>query len=448
MSAPATTLSLGGIDLDHWQGLLDGLLDAAVIIDGELKPVIWNRAYSDAVGMRPRQIRAAAARGEIRCRDLLELEVCDSACLLKRCIRERRPTRLHEIRARVPRATQPARLVAVGAVPLRDAADEVVAVLEVYRDVTAEARVQQRYKALVEEQRQRAEKLEIEVQRRTEDLTRSLEELRATQERLIVSEKLSSVGRLAAGLAHELNNPLNFVSANVQFLKKHVSAYEELLTAYRSELRAHGEVPELAALEARLEFDYVRQDLPDVVEAMEVGTQRAGAILQELRIFLHGGATGDTRELDLAECVRSTVQLVKHNARHRVDIEVSFTEEPALVMGNRGQLGQVCMNLLVNALDAIDGRGRIEVRLRGTEDELYLEVQDDGCGIEDKDRLHVFDPFFTTKPLGHGTGLGLAVSHKVVASHGGRLFFDSELGEGTTFTMVLPRSTDAVDNPA
>ena len=344
---------------------------------------------------------------------------------------------MDEIHARPLRVENPPETtVIVSATPLTLASGTVV-VLEAYRDVTAEARIQARYKLLLERERERAQLLEEQVRARTADLQRSLDELVKTRAQLIQSEKLSSLGQLVAGIAHEINNPINFVYGNSEFLDGYVAAFLKLIAAYEvCELTADDR-QRIDALRKEVDFEYLKTDVAPLVKSMRTGAERAACIIRDLRAFMRG-RPHERVPIDLAAGINQTITLLAHETKDRIKIEREGFADAPKVYGNEGQLNQVIMNLLLNAVQAIQGEGVITIRLRPENDGVAIDVQDTGVGISEENLLKVFDPFFTTKPVGQGTGLGLSLSYSIVDAHGGQITVKSEPGKGATFTVWLP----------
>jgi signal transduction histidine kinase len=254
------------------------------------------------------------------------------------------------------------------------------------------------------------ENLEARVEERTE-------ELRQTQAQLLQAEKMKSLGQLVAGVAHELNNPIGFVHANLQLLDEYV---KKLIDGPRSESDSERVVESIAKLLSR----------------SREGTERVKKIVQDLRTFSRMDHAG-LQEVDLHEEIDRTLALMGPRLKNRIEVERDYGDLPR-VRCYAGQLNQVFLNLLINACDAIEERGTIRIVTRRNEEGVRIEVQDDGPGISEEVRTRIFDPFFTTKPIGMGTGLGLSLSHGIIDRHGGRLSVKSELGHGTTLIIELP----------
>jgi signal transduction histidine kinase len=421
------------------QRMLDGLTDAAVVVDGSLRPIAWNRAYVEMTGLRPRRFLRTVETNEVRCRDFVELSVCDDNCLVKRTFASGRPVRMDELSARSVRVQERASNVfIVSTIPLEGDDGQLVAAVEIYRDVTAENRIQTRYKALLEKERSRAETLEEQVKARTADLEQSVQELKRTRDQLIQSEKMSSLGRLVAGLAHELNNPINYIQGNASFLDEYVTAYKKVIDALEASSLGDEDRRRVAATKKEADIEFVDEDIGKVIEAISAGSTRAAGIIQDLRKFIHGGYTAINDEVRLMDCVSGTVNLVKHEVRDRIAIELQGEEDVPVVRGNQGQLNQVFMNLLVNAVEAIDDRGAIDVVVAPAAGGAVVEVRDDGPGISAEHMDRVFEPFFTTKPVGKGTGLGLSISYSIVEAHRGTLSVAGRPEGGTVFRLWLP----------
>jgi signal transduction histidine kinase len=248
---------------------------------------------------------------------------------------------------------------------------------------------------------------------RVEERTR---ELRDTQAQLVQSEKMRSLGQLVAGVAHELNNPIGFVHANLQLLEEYV------------ERLVHTDDP------ARLAR--AREAIEKLLARSQEGAGRVKQIVQDLRTFSRTDQA-ELTSVSLNDAIQRTLTLIEPRTKNRITVERDFGELPE-VRCYSGQLNQVFMNLLMNACDALDGHGKITVRTRPMPGGVQLEFQDDGPGMSAEVRSRVFEPFFTTKPVGKGTGLGLSISHGIVERHGGSMTVESAPGEGARFTIRLP----------
>lgn len=270
-------------------------------------------------------------------------------------------------------------------------------------------------------------------------LARGHEELKAAQAQLVRNEKLASLGRLLAGVAHELNNPISFVYANAHALERYAGKFE----AYFEQVAQGASRERLMALREELKLDREVRNLRDAVRGARDGAERVRDIVEDLR-RLSAEGSGEMVEFDLVETARIAATWVRRGSKTMA--EVRFTGLPALkVRGRPGHIQQVAMNLVQNAIDALEGRteGAIEISARVAGDRGVLSVADSGPGVPEDLAQAVFDPFFTTKPVGRGTGLGLSISNKIVEEHGGRLRLcpsGSALG-GACFSFDLPLAT-------
>jgi signal transduction histidine kinase len=253
------------------------------------------------------------------------------------------------------------------------------------------------------------ETLEARVEERTD-------ELRRTQAQLVQSEKMRSLGQLVAGVAHELNNPIGFVHANLQLLNEYIDKLD-------------AEDPKTR--------ERAREAIAKLLSRSREGTERVKQIVQDLRTFSRMDQA-ELQQVDLNQEIERTLGLAEPRFKDQIKVERDFAPLPT-VRCYAGQLNQVFMNLIMNGCDAMEGRGTLTVRTRPTAEGVRLEFHDDGPGLPKEIRDRIFEPFFTTKPVGQGTGLGLSISHGIVERHGGRLFVESAPGEGATFVIELPR---------
>jgi signal transduction histidine kinase len=276
------------------------------------------------------------------------------------------------------------------------------------------------------------------------ELQATLAELRETGMQLVQAERLAAVGELAAGVAHEVNNPMNFATNALRTLRGYVEdvcSVAEALAAIdwsdRDVLDAR--VSELEKLKERLEFDDVTDSLGELVEIVTQGLDRTQRLVGDLRDFASSG-DGRRMDVDLARGLQTTALLVKHSLREAgVELQMEVPERLPSLEGDARALNQVFLNLLKNAAEALHGRGgvvRVSARSEGTS--ILVEIRDDGPGIAPELLPKLFEPFFSTKEAGRGTGLGLSISRRVVLDHGGAIEVSSEPGEGTTFVVTLP----------
>lgn len=266
------------------------------------------------------------------------------------------------------------------------------------------------------------------------DLGRSHDELKTTQSQLVRNEKLASLGRLLAGVAHELNNPISFVYANTHALGKYVGKFE----TYFARVQAGADREELVALRAELKLDREVKNLHEAVDGARAGAERVRDIVADLRRLSSEGS-GELVEFDLVETAHVAGNWVLRASK--TPVEMRF-EGPAklLALGRQGHIQQVVMNLVQNAVDALEATAApcVTLHLAQEEGRAVLEVSDNGPGIPEAMAQAIFDPFFTTKPVGRGTGLGLSISHKIAEEHGGRLRLVAVAPEGARFRLDLP----------
>jgi signal transduction histidine kinase len=267
--------------------------------------------------------------------------------------------------------------------------------------------------------------------------------LRDAHANLIQSEKLASLGRLAAGMAHEINNPISYTINNMTMLRRDVQAALQVLEKYGAvrPLLAREE-PELAAQVARMEeemdLEYFRATQDRLFTSASEGLQRIRAIVENLRDFARLDEA-EYKDVDLNAALQSTLETLRHELNQKaIRVQTGFQELPA-VPCHPGKINQVFLNILLNAIQTSAQEGRIEVRSRtDREDAVVVEIEDHGEGIGPEHLPHIFEPFFTTKPVGGGIGLGLSVSYGIVQDHGGSLSVDSSVGQGSLFRIRLP----------
>lgn len=275
---------------------------------------------------------------------------------------------------------------------------------------------------------------------------RDISERNRIRAMLIQNERLASIGLLSAGVAHEINNPLAFVANNLAVLERDSKGLMELLEHYESHRPQLARVAADAAARAdslahELDLDYIRENMPRLIKRTRDGVDRVSRIVQSLRGLARTDAP-KRHDTSIPDLVDNSLEILRGRLR-RSGIEVLQEHDPLpRAPCVSSQISQVLLNLLVNAVQAVESErlqgGRIVVRTRRLADEMLIEVEDNGCGIDPGHLPRLFDPFFTTKDVGEGTGLGLSISHNIVTGHGGRLEVRSKLHEGSTFSVFLP----------
>ncbi len=251
--------------------------------------------------------------------------------------------------------------------------------------------------------------------------------------RLVQSEKLASLGELAAGVAHEINNPVGYVSSNLTTLQKYLAVYEKVLDAPEADSE------EMAALKKKINYAFIRNDLQNLVKETQEGVGRVKAIIQDLKDYARTNVATHYVASDIQVGLKSTLNIARNQLKNRADVRLALGDLP-LVECAPSQIDQVFLNLIVNAAQAMpEGKmGLIDIRTDCNERKVWIEVQDNGPGIPPDVMKKIFDPFFTTKDPGTGTGLGLSVSQNIIQQHGGKLEVSSTVGVGTTFKITLP----------
>jgi len=275
--------------------------------------------------------------------------------------------------------------------------------------------------------------LDRKVQERTAELEGALKNLTTAHEQIIQQEKMASIGQLAAGVAHEINNPMAFIMSNVTLMRSYFSSLKKYIELLEAEDRI-----DKVALEARrreLTIGFIQSEIDPMIQETLEGTERVKKIVNELRTFSR--MTVDMEMSDLNAGIRSVTEILANELKYKADVELNLGDLP-LVFCNTGQLNQVFMNIIINAAQAIIGKGRIGISSFIDGDSVKVRIEDNGPGMSSEVMKSIFNPFFTTKEPGKGTGLGLSVSYEIVKKHKGDIEVSSELGRGTIFTVTIP----------
>ncbi|WP_101927711.1 MULTISPECIES: ATP-binding protein [Luteimonas] len=293
-----------------------------------------------------------------------------------------------------------------------------------------------RYLLLLQDPR-RGRKDDDELLQRHEELNLRFN---TAQEQLLQAEKLASIGQLAAGVAHEINNPIGYVHSNLGSLQEYIGNLFALVDVYERALCTddpHAMREEIDATRERLDIDFISRDLPQLLSESRQGIERVTRIVRDLRDFSRSDREHAWRLADLHAGLDSTINIVWNELRYKATLEKEYGTLP-MIECLHSELNQVFMNLLLNAGQAIQEQGTITVRTGHEGGQVWVEFADTGGGIPPEALQRVFDPFFTTKPVGKGTGLGLSISYGIVAKHHGRIEVDSTPGVGSRFRVVLP----------
>ncbi|RUT08523.1 hypothetical protein DSM106972_016910 [Dulcicalothrix desertica PCC 7102] len=292
------------------------------------------------------------------------------------------------------------------------------------------------------------------LEKRTYELSQTLDNLKQTQAHLIQSEKMSSLGQLVAGVAHEINNPVNFISGNLPPAEEHI---RDIMTFIKLYQECHPQPhPKIQAWMKEVDIEYLEEDLPKLIDSMKLGCERICKIVLSLRNFSRLDES-ECKLVDIHEGLESTLLILQHRLKNKsnqpsIQIVRDYEQLP-LIECYPSQINQVFMNILSNAIDALEEQylqyspkqislnpSIITLRTHQLSNHtIAIHIADNGFGIQENIRSKLFDPFFTTKPIGKGTGLGLSISYKIVTEkHGGKLYCQSVLGQGTEFIIEIP----------
>ena len=296
--------------------------------------------------------------------------------------------------------------------------------------------------------------LEDRVQQRTNKILRqkdklesAYQQLKNTQEQLVQSEKMASIGQLAAGVAHEINNPVAFVKSNLSSLSSYINTYQELLVKQqavldkinnRDDVALQKEIESLEQYKQDNDVEFINEDIQTLVSESIDGTQRVSEIVQGLKVYSRA-SDELMQQCDINVCLQDTLKMLNNELKYNCEVLTQYGDLP-LLSGNQGKLTQVFTNLIVNAIQSMDGNGTLTVNTAVTEGNICIVIRDTGKGISKENMSKLFDPFFTTKAVGEGTGLGLSISQGIINDHNGTISVKSEVGQGSSFIIHLPIS--------
>jgi len=281
--------------------------------------------------------------------------------------------------------------------------------------------------------------LEERVAKRTVALEKVNRELQETQATILHQDKMACIGQLAAGIAHDINNPIGFVSHNLGTFERYLERLNQFFALQIGLIKSRGDNEMVAACrKGRQDFciDKMLREMPVMLAECRDGTTRISQTVQGLRNFSSKEIA--RRELtDLHQCIDSTLTIIRHELRSKIEVVRNYGEIPRICCCT-GQMNQVFLNLFINATQAIAEQGKIDIKSWAEDKKIYIAISDNGCGIPPDKIEHIFEPFFTTKEIGAGTGLGLSIVYDIVTRHKGSINVVSKPGEGTTFTLCLP----------
>lgn len=289
-----------------------------------------------------------------------------------------------------------------------------------------------------------------QVEAKNNKLENTLKRLEETQTQMLQSEKMASIGQLAAGVAHEINNPTGFVSSNLKTLKDYqedisglIGKYQEIIEKAQGEIdnnqlpkEIQSVVQEVVELEKDIDIEFLMEDISDLIGDCREGTDRIKKIVMDLKDFAHPGED-KVQSIDINKGLDSTLNVVNNEVKYKATVHKKYGDIPT-IKGYPQQLNQVFMNILVNAAQAIDKKGEIYLETALDGNDVVITISDTGCGISEDNLSKIFDPFFTTKDVGKGTGLGMNIAYNIIQKHNGKVDVTSKVGEGTQFTIKIP----------
>jgi two-component system, NtrC family, sensor kinase len=330
--------------------------------------------------------------------------------------------------------------------PVCGKSGETVQVILVVRDITEEREKSREIKQL-------NQKLTVafkQIHQKNQILENTLQQLKESQLKVLQSEKMASIGQLAAGVAHEINNPTGYVSSNLKTLSdyqqgilKVIALYRQLVSSAKNRTLADTGLTDLSALadqiseaEAAEDLDFILEDMISLISESREGTQRIKKIVNDLKEFSHPGEDAK-RETNINDNIETTLNIAWNEIKYKAVVEKDFGDIP-LLLCHPQRLNQVFLNILINAAHAIEADGIIRIKTRHVSGQVEIIISDNGCGISDENLTRIFDPFFTTKAVGKGTGLGLHLAYNIISDHNGTIEVESRVGEGTSFIIRLP----------
>jgi len=408
--------------------------EGVLTIDADKEIIAYNKSLRQMTGMSYEEVSGK------KCAEIIGISLCNKSCLFDEAILdiENEGSEAEKSEAGsvspflVPVTTETEILDKNGRkIPvnlyltlLRDHVNKTVGAVCVFRDIT-------RMK---------------EIERMNDELSKAYKELQNAQAQLVQSEKMASLGRLVAGAAHELNNPISFIYSNVSHLRQYIEDMKTVLDKYSavSMLPApqiENRIPDIEKLKEKMELAYTMQDLDRLVDDIDEGARRTKGIVEDLKTFSRSDE-GRIEDTDINEDIEKSLNLLVDHYKGRITIHKELADLPR-VKCYANQISRVFMNLITNACQAVDESGDIWITAKLENDTVIISIRDNGSGIDEEHISRIFDPFFTTKDVGEGAGLGLSISYGIIQRHKGEILVDSQKGSGTTFTIRIPTNFEA-----
>ncbi len=277
------------------------------------------------------------------------------------------------------------------------------------------------------------------LENKNKELADALYDLKTAQAQIIQQEKMASIGQLAAGVAHEINNPIGFINSNLSTLKKYLQRmadYIQLQGEVLSQVPGPEDIAELQQKKKKMKVDVIIDDINDLINESLDGTDRMKKIVLDLKSFSRKDKS-EKYSADINECLERAIGIAWNEIKYKATVDKEYGDIPPIMCFPQ-ELGQVFMNVLINAAHAIENKGEIKVKTWAGPDDLRVSISDTGQGIAAEDIEKIFEPFFTTKEVGKGTGLGMSIAREIIKKHDGEITVESAVGQGTTFTVILP----------
>lgn len=398
--------------------ILDVAADGMRVIDKNFNVVQINKTFATMMGMEQKDILGK------KCHDIFWGPRCDTEdCPMRQVMAGKKRVEYEAVKE------SPAGVIMncwVIAVPLHDTSGQLVGILGSYRNITERIEAEHAIEKALEETRKFAEELAL-----------ANDTLKQSQAQILQQEKMASVGQLAAGVAHEINNPMGFISSNLSSLEKYLERLTGFIRTLEKKLPQDPPDEEIAALRKQLKIDYIMEDAVHLVEESLDGAGRVKKIVQGLKNFSRVDQA-ERLPTDINECLDTTLNIIWNELKYKCEVKKEYGELPMTVC-NPQQLNQMFMNLLVNAAQAIENKGEIRITTWADQEWVYTRISDNGCGIPQDKIKRIFEPFYTSKAVGKGTGLGLSIVYDIVVkNHHGDIQVESEEGKGTSFTVKIP----------
>jgi PAS domain S-box-containing protein len=411
--------------------IFNTVTDGMRIIDKNATIIQINKTFEKLIGLPENEIIGR------KCSEIFPGTACNTANCPLICILQGQ----NHIEIEAEKKDHTGKLISclVTATPHRNPEGELIGIIETFKNITPYKQMEQELIASLSKSYKLTDELQIrqkELHEKNLQIEKAFSNLQKAQSHILQQEKMASIGQLAAGVAHEINNPMGFISSNLRTLKKYMEKFTECIETQEHALQALHAENQAKEIKRKLKLDFLIEDTKELLEESMDGAKRVSEIVKTLKTFSRVDEA-QYQEVDINECLDSTIKVIWNELKYKAKVIREYGELPPVKCYPQ-ELSQVFMNIFMNAIHAIEDHGKITIRTWQEKNLFFIAISDTGKGIPAANLTRLFEPFFTTREVGKGTGLGLSISHEIIQKHKGEIHVVSAVGKGSTFTIQLP----------